>query len=116
MDISSNTGAEAALMSARQNASVTVPKGANTAKLREKAEEFEAQFLSQMLMPMFENIGEGPFGGGQAAQMFKSLQVDEYAKSFVKAGGIGLADSIMQEMLRMQEGQNSPVQQGSVLN
>jgi Rod binding domain-containing protein len=37
--------------------------------------------------------------------MWRSLMVDEYGKSMAKAGGIGLADSVMSEMLRLQEAQ-----------
>jgi Rod binding domain-containing protein len=73
-------------------------------KMRDKAQEFEAVFLSQMLKPVFESIDtDGPFGGGQAESMWRSLMVDEYGKSMAKAGGIGLADSVMSEMLRLQE-------------
>lgn len=84
----------------------TVPKTADLNKLRETAEEFEAVFLSQMLKPMFEGIEtDGPFGGGQAEGMWRSLMVDEYGKSIAKSGGIGIAESVMSEMLRLQEAQ-----------
>lgn len=82
----------------------TMPKTTDLNKMREKAQEFEAVFLSQMLKPVFESIDtDGPFGGGQAEGMWRSLMVDEYGKSMAKAGGIGLADSVMSEMLRLQE-------------
>ena len=73
-------------------------------KVRETAEAFEATFLAQMMKPMFEGLStDGPFGGGSAEQTWRSFLVDEMAKKTVAAGGIGLASSVMSEMLKMQE-------------
>lgn len=73
-------------------------------KARQVSEEFEAVFLSQMLKPMFANSdAEAPFGGGFAEEMWRSLQVDEYGKAMARAGGVGIADAVMQEILRNQE-------------
>lgn len=75
-----------------------------TAKMRETAEAFEASFLSQMLKPMFEGLDtEGTFGGGEAEATWRSFLVDAMAKQTAKAGGIGLADDVMAEMMKMQE-------------
>lgn len=94
--------AQTALASSR--ALPTAPKGASLDKLRETAQDFEAVFLSQMMKPMFEGLSaEGPFGGGPGEDMWRSLMVDEYGKSIAKSGGIGIADAVMGEMLRMQE-------------
>ena len=71
---------------------------------RKVAEDFEAFFLGQMLQPMFANIGaEEPFGGGPSEGIWRSLQVDEYGKALARRGGIGIADAVYQEILRMQE-------------
>ena len=80
-------------------------KGAkNAVRAREIAIEFEAFFLGQMMQPMFAGIGaEEPFGGGYAEKMWRTLMVDEYGKAMAKAGGIGIADSVQREILRMQE-------------
>ena len=78
---------------------------AETAQMRETAEQFEASFLAQMLKPMFEGIStDGPFGGGEAEGTWRSFMIDEMAKTTVRAGGIGLADTVMAEMIRMQGG------------
>jgi Rod binding domain-containing protein len=75
-----------------------------TARMRETAQAFEASFLSQMLKPMFEGLStDGPFGGGQAEETWRGFMIDAMAKQTVRAGGIGLADQVMSEMLRMQE-------------
>ena len=51
----------------------------------------------------FEGLGKGPFGGGAAAAVWRSLLVDEYAKTFAKAGGIGIADQVQRTLLAQQE-------------
>ena len=82
-------------------------KAAASGKLAEKAKgaakDFEAVFLNTMFQQMFSNIGQGPFGGGSAAGVWRSLLTDEYAKSFAKAGGIGIADHVQRALLAQQE-------------
>lgn len=74
------------------------------ARMRETAEAFEASFLSQMLKPMFEGLEtDGMFGGGEAEGQWRSFMIDAMAKQTVKAGGIGLADQVVAQMLKMQE-------------
>ena len=74
------------------------------AQMRKAAEEFEAMFLSQMFGHVFEGIKtDGPFGGGHGEKMYRSLLVDEYGKTMARAGGIGIADQVVKEMLRNQE-------------
>ncbi|MDE2135174.1 MAG: rod-binding protein [Alphaproteobacteria bacterium] len=68
------------------------------------AKEFEGVFLSQFLGAMFDGIStDGPFGGGQGEQMFRSLMLDEYGKQIVAQGGIGLASTVSRELLKTQE-------------
>ena len=82
----------------------TAAPNAAPARMRETAEAFEASFLSQMLKPMFEGLStDGPFGGGEAESTWRGFLVEAMAKQTVKAGGIGLADRVMSEMLKMQE-------------
>ncbi|SCA57876.1 Chemotactic signal-response protein CheL (modular protein) [Candidatus Terasakiella magnetica] len=74
-------------------------------KIRETAVDFEAQFLSQMLQPMFEGLNATePFGGGHAEKMWQGMLVNEYGSSLAKSGGIGLADEVERQLLRAQEG------------
>lgn len=80
------------------------PAPAPTAKMRETAQQFEASFISQMLKPMFEGVKtDGPFGGGDAEETWRSFMIEAMAKQTVKAGGIGLADQVVAQMLKMQE-------------
>ncbi len=71
---------------------------------RRTAMEFEAVFLSQMLAPMFEGMGEDPvFGGGPGEAIYRSLLVEEYGKAISQTQGIGLADAVHREILKLQE-------------
>jgi Rod binding domain-containing protein len=79
---------------------------ANRESVRRIAQEFEALFLSEMLAPVFESVDtEGLFGGGQSEKIFRSMMVDEYGKSIAQAGGVGIADAVQREILKMQENQ-----------
>ena len=77
---------------------------AREAQALEIAEQFEALFLSQMLAPMFESLKtDGPFGGGSSEGIYRSLMVEEYGKSIAQAGGLGIAEAVQREILKMQE-------------
>ena len=80
------------------------PKTASIAdKARGTAQDFEAMFLNTMFQQMFSGVGEGPFTGGHAANVWRSFLTDEYAKSFAKNGGIGIADHVYRSLLAQQE-------------
>jgi flagellar protein FlgJ len=81
-------------------------KTANPDKARVAAEDFEAVFLNSMFNHMFTGIdGEGPFGGGAGLGVWRSFLTDEYAKSFARNGGIGIADHVYRALLAQQEAQ-----------
>jgi peptidoglycan hydrolase FlgJ len=72
---------------------------------RKSAQDFEALFLSQMMKHMFAGIDtKGMFGGGPGEEAFRDMLTQEYAKVMAKSGGIGVASTVMSEMLRQQEG------------
>jgi Rod binding domain-containing protein len=77
--------------------------GAKAAKAKAAGQDFEAVFLNSMFQQMFTGVGQGPFSGGQAANVWRSFLTDEYSKSFVKAGGIGIAPQVERELLAHQE-------------
>ena len=79
----------------------------NLDKINEKAKEFEAVFLSQMLSHMFEGVEtDGPFGGGSSEKIYRSMMVNEYGKQLSKDGNIGIADEVAKFMLDVQEQAN----------
>lgn len=76
---------------------------ARHARIRAAAEEYEALFLSQMMAPMFENLGGHLFGGGPGEAVYRSMMVEQYGKSIARSGGIGIADAVEREILKLQE-------------
>lgn len=76
---------------------------ARRGEIRKTAQAFESQFLSVMLGQMFTATDLGaPFGGGPGEAMFKSFMTDAFAGQMAKSGGIGVADAVGREMLKMQ--------------
>lgn len=68
------------------------------------AVNFEAQFLNSMFSQMLAGVkGDGPFGGGSAVGVWRSFLSEQYAKSFAKAGGIGIADQVYRSLIAHQE-------------
>lgn len=73
---------------------------------RKTAQEFEAFFLSQMFEVMSAGVKtDGPMGGGQAEGKWRSFLNDEYGKVMSKGRGIGIADMVYNQMIKMQEAQ-----------
>ena len=71
--------------------------------LRETAEEFESVFLAQALQALTHGLGSaGPLGQSDGDTFADMLQ-QEYGRLVSRSGGIGIADAVMREMLRMQE-------------
>lgn len=78
--------------------------GMDMAQIKKTGEEFEAFYLAQALQPMFAGISPSePFNGGPGEDMWRSMQVQEYGKALARSGGVGLADSVVAEMLKMQQ-------------
>jgi peptidoglycan hydrolase FlgJ len=74
------------------------------AKAKEAAQNFESVFLNTMFNSMFTGIeGDGPFGGSGATGVWRSMLTDQYARSFAKAGGVGIADQVYKSLLAQQE-------------
>ncbi|MBL6939854.1 MAG: rod-binding protein [Alphaproteobacteria bacterium] len=91
-------------MNAMRPAIPTVPKSSDPATIKKVAQQFEGVFISQFLGEMFSGIQtDGPFGGGQGEEMFRSLMIDEYGRQIATQGGFGLSAAIQREMLKMQE-------------
>jgi peptidoglycan hydrolase FlgJ len=79
--------------------------GGDMARIDAVAQEFEAVFLSEMLKPMFAGIEtKPPFGGGHGGEVFRGLLLTEYGKAIAARGGVGIADAVRAEIIRMQGG------------
>ncbi len=76
-------------------------------KARAAAEEFEATFLTTYIGQMFSGLKtDGPFGGGYGEKVYRDMMTEQYAKHTAASGGIGIADQVYTEILRMQEANN----------
>ena len=76
------------------------------AKARKTAQDYESMFLEQSLGNMFATTGgEGPLGdSGTGAEVYRSMLVKEYAGTIARSGGVGIADQIYREIIKLQEG------------
>ena len=79
--------------------------GASRAEIAKTAEKFEAVFLGEMSKLMLESVELGDeFSGGHAEQMFRGILAETLGAEIAKRGGVGLAPSVMEQMIKMQEG------------
>jgi len=81
---------------------IPAPTG-DDAAMRRAADEFEAAFLSEMLKGA--GLGKTPdaFGGGAGEDQFASFLRQEQARGIVRAGGIGLSETIFQALQKARE-------------
>jgi Rod binding domain-containing protein len=63
-----------------------------------------------MMKPMFEGIKpDKEFGGGKGEEIFQGMMLDQYGKIMAERGGLGIADAVKAELLRIQA-QQTPAQ------
>jgi flagellar protein FlgJ len=80
------------------------PKTSPDARMHAQAQDFEVAFVNSMFQHMYTGLdGEGPFGNSTGVGTWRSFLTDEYAKNFVKAGGVGIADQVYKSLLAHQE-------------
>ncbi|MDO6523014.1 rod-binding protein [Shimia thalassica] len=78
---------------------LTVPRQSDPqAPLRKVAQDLEATFLSEMLKSAGFGETSTSFGGGEGEDQFASFLRNEHAAQLVKAGGIGLAETIFESL------------------
>jgi len=79
-------------------------KSMSTDQVDKVSKDFESMFVSQMLEQMFgESEGDEAFGNSETGDVYKGLMMDEYGKQISRAGGIGIADYVKKELLKLQE-------------
>ena len=73
------------------------------AKAQTQATNFEGMFLNSMFSEMTNGLkGEGPFGNTVGTGIWRSMQVEQYSKSFAKAGGVGIAKQVYRTLVVQQ--------------
>ena len=70
----------------------------------EKAQEFEAMFLGQMVDEMLSTVDIGSFGGGHAEETWRSFLSNAIGESIAEQNSTGIARSIETAMQRYQTG------------
>jgi len=99
-----DTNIQSAMMLAQSSPVRTPAATGNAAVAGKTAKEFESVFISQFLGSMFSGIStDGPTGGGEGEEMFRSMMIDQYGKSLEQRGGFGLAAAVQRQLLKHQE-------------
>lgn len=95
----------AALLTARSVAPPLQKMHAMTPQQAEAAaHDFESMFIAQMLEQMFgDSIGTDAFGDADSGEIYKGLMMDAYGKEIERSGGMGIADYVKRELLKLQE-------------
>ena len=75
------------------------------AKLKKQADDFATMFLEQMTERLTASEGtEGPLGeNGTGGGIWRSQLSQQYAQQIQKAGGVGLSDQILRDLISLQE-------------
>ncbi|MGJ8618434.1 MAG: rod-binding protein [Sulfitobacter sp.] len=79
-----------------------LPVVAKDKAMMEAAQRLEATFLAEMLKSAGLGQASEGFGGGAGEDQFGSFLVQEQALLMVKAGGIGLSESIYETLKERQ--------------
>src|SRR3546814_7665319 len=67
------------------------------------AREFEAVMLSQAFESMSKGVEAGGLtGGGHAEKTWRSFMLQEYGRAVSEAGGVGIAERVYEDIMRMQ--------------
>ena len=75
-------------------------------KARKTANDFESMFLESSLDRLTQSEGtDGPLGeNGTGGGVYRSMLTKEYAGQIMKSGGVGIANQVFSEMMKMQGG------------
>ncbi len=73
-------------------------------KAKKNADEFETVFLENFTQSVMNSSGtEGPLGeNGTGGEIWRSMLGQEYARQLQKAGGVGLSDQILRDLIQVQ--------------
>ena len=80
--------------------------------LKAQAQELEGIFLNTLMKQMFSSLHteSSAMGGGFAEDTWRDMQAEQMADAVSRAGGVGLADAILGDMLKLQEAsQTNPI-------
>ena len=73
------------------------------AKAQTQAQNFKGMFINSMFSEMTNGLkGEGPFGNTTGTGIWRSMQIEQYSKSFAQAGGVGIAKNVYRTLIMHQ--------------
>jgi Rod binding domain-containing protein len=82
---------------------------ARRGQIHQTARNFESTFLTSVLQTMFQSLSTTPpFGGGPGEDMWKSFLAEAMAKGMARRGGVGVANAVEREMLKLQGLREAP--------
>ena len=95
--------------SAAPGGQITSP--AQMGHMRQQAQELEGVFLNTLMKEMFSSLhtDSASMGGGFGEDTWRDMQAEQMANSVSEAGGIGLADAIMGDLLKIQEASQATI-------
>jgi hypothetical protein len=70
-------------------------ENANAEKARQAHQEFEAYILQTFVESMLPKEAENTYGKGSAGSIWKSMLAEQIGAQLSKAGGIGIADKLL---------------------
>ncbi|MBN9310381.1 rod-binding protein [Devosia sp.] len=79
--------------------------------LRQQAEDLEGVFLNTLMKEMFSSLksDQSAMGGGFGEETWRGMQAEQMADAMARAGGIGIAEAILPDLIAVQEAaQNNP--------
>jgi flagellar protein FlgJ len=75
------------------------------AKNKATAKNFEAVFLGQMTSMMMSTVDQGgDFSGGHGEEMFRGILTEKLGNAIADRGGIGLAPVVLDQIIKLQQG------------
>ena len=81
------------------------------ARAQTQAQNFEGMFINSMFSQMTSNLkGEGPFGSTTGTGIWRSMQIEQYSKSFAQAGGVGIAQEVYRTLIMQQARSTGQIQ------
>jgi peptidoglycan hydrolase FlgJ len=77
--------------------------------LKKQSVEMEGLFINTLISQMFSSIDtESDFSGGQAEETWQGMMAEQYSQSVAEAGGFGLADPILRDLIALQGNATAP--------
>ena len=80
-------------------------KDAVARKAHAVAADFESVYVADAFKAMFKDVSIDPVSGksDNSNETWRDMLIDQYAKDFVKKGGIGIASGIADQLIKIQE-------------